>query len=85
MGRNCRFLQGPDTDKGAIAELRAGIAAAKNVIVELVNYRKDGTKFWNQARAFQERERAGWQLESCANVCALLCYMASFLRSVSIV
>ena len=57
MGRNCRFLQGPDTDKGAVAELRAGIAAAKNVIVELVNYRKDGTKFWNQARALQERER----------------------------
>lgn len=50
IGRNCRFMQGPDTDPAALAELRSAIAAQQPVIVELINYRKDGSKFWNQAR-----------------------------------
>ena len=51
MGRNCRFMQGPDTDAAALAELRGAIAAQQPVIVELINYRKDGSKFWNQVRS----------------------------------
>ena len=50
IGRNCRFMQGPDTDPAALAELRSAIEAQQPVIVELINYRKDGSKFWNQAR-----------------------------------
>lgn len=48
LGRNCRFLQGPDTDTAAVAEVRAALAAGRTCDVELLNYRKDGTPFWNQ-------------------------------------
>ena len=47
LGRNCRFLQGPDTDRAAVARLRQAIEAGREVAVELLNYRKDGTPFWN--------------------------------------
>lgn len=44
---NCRFLQGPDTDPQAIADIRAAIAAGVGIRREILNYRKDGTAFWN--------------------------------------
>ncbi len=47
VGRNCRFLQGPDTDRDAVARVRAAIAAREDSHEELFNYRKDGTGFWN--------------------------------------
>ena len=46
--RNCRFLQGPATDPDAIAEIHAAVAAGRECIVELLNYRRDGTPFWNR-------------------------------------
>ena len=49
IGRNCRFMQGPDTDPSALDDLRSAIAAQQPIVVELINYRKDGSKFWNQA------------------------------------
>ncbi len=48
LGRNCRFLQGPETASGAIAEIRTAVAAQQECTVELLNYRKDGTSFWNR-------------------------------------
>lgn len=48
MGKNCRFLQGDDTDEGAIDEIRSAIAGARRCTVELLNYKKDGTPFWNR-------------------------------------
>jgi len=48
IGKNCRFLQGKDTDGEAIRELRSAIAGARSCSVEILNYRKDGTPFWNQ-------------------------------------
>jgi PAS domain S-box-containing protein len=48
IGRNCRFLQGPDTDPADITRIRERLAAGDEVHVELLNYRKDGTSFWNQ-------------------------------------
>ncbi|MBD1896523.1 PAS domain S-box protein [Coleofasciculus sp. FACHB-129] len=50
IGRNCRFLQGADTDPEAIAKIRNAIAQAKEVKVTLLNYRKDGQPFWNQLK-----------------------------------
>jgi PAS domain S-box-containing protein len=47
IGRNCRFLQGPDTDEKVIYRMRESIAAQQSVNVEILNYRKDGTTFWN--------------------------------------
>jgi len=48
LGRNCRFLQGAGTDPGALAEIRRALAERRAVVVELLNYRKDGTPFWNR-------------------------------------
>ena len=48
IGRNCRFMQGPDTDPTEVAKLRNGIANCEDVSVILVNYKKDGTAFHNQ-------------------------------------
>ena len=46
-GNNCRFLQGRDTDRADINRLRAAVEHATDINVELLNYRKDGTPFWN--------------------------------------
>jgi PAS domain S-box-containing protein len=48
VGRNCRFLQGPATDPAAVAEIRAALEERRTVTTTLLNYRKDGTAFWNQ-------------------------------------
>ncbi|MCJ2015254.1 PAS domain-containing protein [Methylobacterium sp. J-076] len=47
VGRNCRLLQGPATDAGKIAEIRTAIAEQREFATEILNYRKDGTTFWN--------------------------------------
>lgn len=48
LGRNCRFLQGEDTDEDTVAAMAAAIDAGEPVSVEVRNYRPDGTEFWNQ-------------------------------------
>lgn len=47
LGRNCRFLQGGETDPDAIATVHSAIAERRAANVTLLNYRKDGTSFWN--------------------------------------
>ena len=47
VGRNCRFLQGEDTDARQVAKIRDAIREEKVVVIELLNYRKDGSSFWN--------------------------------------
>jgi len=48
LGRNCRFLQGPDTDQAAIDVMRRAFKEGTDTSVCLLNYREDGTPFWNQ-------------------------------------
>lgn len=48
LGSNCRFLQGPETDEERVAAIREAIAAERPVTTELLNYRADGTPFWNE-------------------------------------
>ncbi|CAN7596612.1 histidine kinase famiy protein [Acidovorax sp. LjRoot117] len=47
VGSNCRFLQGPGTDRTTVASLRQAIADRTEITTEILNYRKDGTSFWN--------------------------------------
>ena len=47
-GRNCRFLQGPGTDKADVDKIRSAIKSEKEESVNLLNYKKDGTSFNNQ-------------------------------------
>lgn len=48
LGKNCRFLQGKETDPDAVDTLRKAIHESRACVVELLNYRKDGSSFWNQ-------------------------------------
>src|SRR5207245_486431 len=48
LGRNCRFLQGPDTDSATVAVMRQAIAEQRDCQVVILNYRKDGTSFWSE-------------------------------------
>lgn len=48
IGRNCRFLQGEDTDDGARSALRDAVREGREVTVTLKNYRAGGAPFWNE-------------------------------------
>jgi PAS domain S-box-containing protein len=47
LGRNCRFLQGPGTDPQAVDVIRKTIASGSRANFCLLNYKADGTAFWN--------------------------------------
>lgn len=47
LGRNCRFLRGARTEPAASAKLRAAVREGRPALVELTNYRRDGTTFRN--------------------------------------
>lgn len=47
LGRNCRFLQGPETSSKAVQQIRDSVGSTKSCSVRLLNYRKDGRPFWN--------------------------------------
>jgi PAS domain S-box-containing protein len=59
IGRNCRFLQGIGTDPAAIAKIRENIEQGKDTSVTLLNYKADGTPFWNQffIAALRDKEK----------------------------
>lgn len=59
IGRNCRFLQGVDTDPLERARLRAAISAGQDIACELLNYRKDGSPFWNALYLSPVRDSSG--------------------------
>ncbi len=47
IGVNCRLLQGPDTSPATVASIRDAIAAGRDIAADILNYRKDGSTFWN--------------------------------------
>ena len=48
LGRNCRFLQGKGTSLAVVGEIRRAITEESELEIEILNYRKDGSAFWNQ-------------------------------------
>ena len=48
IGRNCRFLQGPDTDPESVRKIRSAIEAGEDVTLDLLNYRSNGEPFMNR-------------------------------------
>jgi PAS domain S-box-containing protein len=59
VGKNCRILQGTDTDRLAIDEIRSALNHGRECTVILRNYRKDGTMFWNQLSISPVRDAMG--------------------------
>ena len=47
IGRNCRFLQGEDTGEDAVERIRSAIDDQEVRVIDILNYRKDGSAFWN--------------------------------------
>ncbi len=47
IGRNCRFLQGPTTDRTTVKRIAEALSARENVMEDIYNYRRDGRGFWN--------------------------------------
>jgi PAS domain S-box-containing protein len=59
LGRNCRFLQGALTDPQAIDAMRLAIENSTDFSGEILNYRKDGTIFWNYLTISPVRDELG--------------------------
>lgn len=59
VGHNCRFLQGPGTDRAEVARVRDALRAGEPVTATLLNYRKDGLAFWNQVTMSPILDEAG--------------------------
>lgn len=59
VGRSCSFLQGPDTDPEAVQRLRVALREGRPVVQTLLNYRTDGTPFWNEVAISPVLDGAG--------------------------
>lgn len=59
IGRNCRMLQGPGTDPATTAFMRDALASGTGFDGEILNYRKDGSAFWNALRIMPLRSVEG--------------------------
>lgn len=59
IGKNCRFLQGRDTDPAAVEQIRTAIRERRECTLELLNYRKDGKPFWNRLSLTPIRDQEG--------------------------
>jgi len=59
LGHNCRMLQGPGTDPEGVATLRAGIDENRPVTSQILNYRRDGTPFWNRITVTPIEDESG--------------------------
>lgn len=59
VGRNCRFLQGPRTDPVSAPRIRACLDAGQGCVEWIVNYRRDGSHFYNLLFISPVRDAAG--------------------------
>ncbi|KAM3098791.1 PAS domain S-box protein [Phormidesmis sp. 146-35] len=59
VGKNGRFLEGPEANQMALESLRSAIKAGEDCVVNLRNYRKDGTLFWNELSVSPVRDAQG--------------------------
>src|SRR3712207_2288699 len=59
VGRNCRFLQGPNTDRATVDRIVDALRERRPVTEVLLNYRRDGTAFWNQLSISPVTDAAG--------------------------
>lgn len=57
--KNCRFLQGEGTDQKSVTKLRNAIKDGKPCTVQLMNYRKDGSRFINNLSVTPIRDEGG--------------------------
>nr|AML79449.1 putative LOV domain-containing protein [Lindsaea microphylla] len=59
IGRNCRFLQGEDTDQKTVQKIRDAILEQREITVQLLNFTKTGKRFWNLFHLQPMRDQKG--------------------------
>ncbi|WP_159806917.1 SpoIIE family protein phosphatase [Cellulomonas citrea] len=59
IGRNCRFLQGAGTDRRTVDQIKEDLHAGRTVSATALNYRRDGTPFWNHMVISPVRDETG--------------------------
>ncbi|XBQ16418.1 MAG: PAS domain-containing protein [Oceanicaulis sp.] len=59
LGRNCRFLQGPNTDPLDREQLREAIDKREEIAIDILNYRKNGEEFHNRLLVTPVRAQSG--------------------------
>jgi PAS domain S-box-containing protein len=59
LGRTCRFIQGPLTDPATIAAIRLALDNGREFSGDILNYRKDGSIFWNELTIAPVRDEQG--------------------------
>jgi PAS domain S-box-containing protein len=60
LGKTPRILQGAKTDRAELARIRSALARWEAVTVEVINYRKDGSEFWNEFSIVPVADKDGW-------------------------
>ena len=73
VGKNCRLLQGEESEPEQIHKMRSAVEAVTDCVVRVTNYRKDGSKFVNQSSLFAVFTSRG----SCKATAQLLCVHAN--------
>ena len=71
LGRNCRFLQGPETDPGTVRRIREAVASVQSIEIDIRNVRKTGELFWNRlllAPVFDDRGQLAYFFASQVDV-----------------
>ena len=59
LGKNCRFLQGPETDPNDIEQIRLALRSKSKITIDILNYKKNGEKFWNRLRIKPIKDNKG--------------------------
>ncbi|WP_253739040.1 PAS domain S-box protein [Halohasta salina] len=59
LGQNCRFMQGPGTDRDTVDRIRTAIQDEEPITEIIRNYRRDGTPFWNRLTIAPITDEAG--------------------------
>ena len=60
MGKTPRLLQGPKTQRDQLDKIRAALEKWESVVVEMINYRKDGSEFWVELSIVPIADERGW-------------------------
>jgi PAS domain S-box-containing protein len=60
LGKTPRILQGPKTNRKTLAKIRDGLKRWQPILVELINYRKDGSEFWVELSIVPVADQNGW-------------------------
>lgn len=60
LGKTPRLLQGPKTDRSELRKVQQALLQWQPITVEVINYRKDGSEFWNEFSIVPVANKAGW-------------------------